>query len=370
MLVLLFSFLLQFDANANFDALKYSGDREFTVHAVHCGDSYELLDYKELFDVDPNYQFMLRGTSVVDILNSYFERISKFDTARGSLYKSWYESLSEETKFIENMNFGQSKDYLNFVQWDGCKIEIFAKAINPANFKKSLFIDSGIWKKLSSRDKAGFYINYLLNLEHVIYNGAEHTEFSRYTNAVLASSQFDALKRIDLIHLYRLLKIEEIFYKNVWYTLGNNSVDRVNPFEVDSDGNVLRGTFGDGGYWLFRSLNFQSRFIFENEKEIDLTLTGNKINPWRDNNYFYIRKIKAKKSSGCLGRFDLRTLKNLSVKVSLINGKAYLDSVFGPIIYQGREVDRIEKVNGVWTLIIDNVTTTTSTDDTEIGLCI
>jgi hypothetical protein len=346
LIVIVFSFLFSIQLQAN-------ESEDFSIHGVLCGDKFELLDFKELYDIDPGYKFNLSGTSVDDFLDAYLDRMKPFAPFRAILYQDWRSKIDSKIKFVTNVNFGQSRDRTNFIRWNNCEIKILAKAQSPRKEGKSFFIDQDLWNKLSERDKAGVFFNYFLNVEHMIYSENDHSEYTRYFNALIASNIFRSLsKSNDYFPLYELLDFKSVGWKGLLFSVYSlaGPDGRTPSIWYNHLGDITMGRIvsPDNSFLSISQIDFDLKF--ENLKKLTVEFSGRKMFKPNDSNEFRINRLKIKKKVNCLGSYDISRVKFIDLTLKMVDYKLNVLSLHGQMQYEGKVIKGIYLKDGKYQL--------------------
>jgi hypothetical protein len=363
--VIVFSFFISFQLQAH-------ESEDFSIHGVLCGDKFELLDYKELYDVDTSYKFDLTGSSVNDFLDSYLDRIKDFAPFRAVLYQDWRNQIDSKIKFVTNVNFGESRDQINFVQWNNCEIKILAKAQNPRSEGKSFYIDEDLWNKLSAKAKAGVYFNYFLNVEHIFYSDNDHTEFTRYFNALVASNVFITLnKSKDYFPLYELLDFKYVAWKGFLFRVYSlaDGTGRTRSIRYNQVGDITIGTIIPPNSLFFSSSQLNFDLKFENEKNLKVEFWEPKMFKPNSLNEFRINDLKIKSKMDCLGPYDISKVKYVDLTLKLVGDKLHIISVHGDMQYKGFVIEGIYLNKGKYEIKFDENTEVNQHHDILIKKC-
>ena len=326
-----------------------SSEETFSIFAVDCGEKAYLLDYKEMYSLESNVEFDLNGTDVDHYMKSYFKRMQNFDFGRTQVYRDLYAKLSSRTKFVENINFGPINDNLGFVSWDGCQIKTVARATDPAIYQSGfvLFIDNSIFQKMDNRSRAGLYFNYLLNLDHIFVRFSEHTEYTRYFNALIASNSFRNIHEKDYPYLYEsVLDFNTVSFYGLFF--------KVYSFPT-ADGRRYSIRFNDSGEIEYAKIS-SDRFYFVdkplyktlsffNAQDLKVSFIDYGELKRESSLYANLNGVKfVNGMSSCFGEFDFEG-KFANLQLTIEEDRVFVTSITGQFKYNNISFKKF-KING------------------------
>ena len=313
---------------------------------MKCDDRTVLLDYFELFDIESNYKYSVPAGNADEKLAILLTRLKKINYPRYLSIQSLRHHIQENLKFVKGIKFGTIKDQINFTNWSQCQVKTLAKAVNPTKRGRGIFVDLRLWEELDSRSKAGFYLNYLLNLESTFYDKETTTVFTRYFNSILASDKVDDF--FDLkgkISLHQRLKAPTMYHDGVFYNIYNESFGFS---DIRIKNNLLIKSSSSSVPLKYRELGFQPAMKFNNTGNMKFGLQGGYSLDFTDRSreYYFLRSIRP--LSGCIGPFKIP---NVEATVFFTHNEN--DGSFDFLrvrshfwIYKGRYVEEVYYENG------------------------
>tara|TARA_Y100000782_G_scaffold4962_1_gene5951 strand:+ start:204318 stop:205409 length:1092 start_codon:yes stop_codon:yes gene_type:complete len=298
----------------------------FSVHVYECEDKIELLDYKENYDINPEFNYNLGGGSVDEKIELLIKRMQSFEPLRAKMYKSWHQELKSKTRRLSGMDLGRPDDNFSFVNWDGCKIRVLAKGTDPSNEGKTLFIDQNLWSKLDNKTKAGAYFNIFLNIEHIVFNLQETTMNSRYLNALMASNQHSSLSPLEKLQLYDLLEYTTVASYGLGFKLETFFNGRDFNMHYDEHGALRAGIYQTPKTFLnWTNVDLMPKFI--NAKNFKLGHYYGTFELGEDNTFEIEATLPQQKN--CLGKFDLSNVNYVKLEVELSELGKLISKVHG-----------------------------------------
>lgn len=315
----------------------------FSVHVYECEDKIELVDYKENYDINPEFNYNLGGSSVDEKLELLITRMQDFEPLRAAMYRSWHEELKPKTRRLNGMNLGKPDDNFSFVNWDGCKIRVLAKGTDPSNEGKTLFIDHTLWSRLDNKTKAGAYFNIFLNIEHIVFNFQETTMNSRYLNALMASNQHKSLSPREKLQLYDLLEYSTIASYGLGFKFESFFNGRDFNMHYDEDGVLRAGTFSAPKTFLnWTDLDLMPKFTNAQNFKISHYYGSFELS---HNNTFEL-EASLPEHRNCLGNFDLVNVKYVKLEVQLSDFGKLISKVYGRFKIGNTVFSTLESING------------------------
>ncbi len=206
-------------ASSYIEAFEEGSKGVFYVYGLECSGKLTLFDYHEYFELNPQDKRIDKASNFSSSLNKKLKIFSHTSHTRSKLYNAWKNKYLNESSIKYQKLADNIDDNFSIVDWDGCQMRTVAKVFNPSTIKMPIRIDQEKFERLSGSDQAGVFFNILINLEVIFLNKGEHTQFSRYLNALTSSqSYFERKKETNYhIEIHEFLSFEDFFYKGVFF---------------------------------------------------------------------------------------------------------------------------------------------------------
>jgi hypothetical protein len=178
-------------------------------NAVSCGKTVELLDVYEA-RVLRGVEFIASGGSDPFALAlSRIAILATIDPRSAKLYATFTEKLRGDISFEKELKLGPINDSKHvFVPRDGsCKVRqlaVLRKSVLPG--EKAVLIDANLWKKLSTRDKAGLILHEAI-YKHLADLDEKTSVNARYFVSLLLSKSFGESSREEYWKAVQAMKL-------------------------------------------------------------------------------------------------------------------------------------------------------------------
>lgn len=204
---------------------------------------FELLDYYEgryyrglQPDLGP------QGTSFDDKVKYVLKRLERRNPSRGALYRSWYQTFFNETRFFLEGRIVEIPDTGPVVIPEGCSIQQIAaqlpdEQILPGDHRYT--IDLNLWNQISEETRAGLVLHELVYRE-AITNLQMNSKRVRYFNEYISSSAFASFGDREMLSLVHTVGFRFVDYYGVPL-----DISRASYYQ----GGALLSALATGGKW-------------------------------------------------------------------------------------------------------------------------
>ncbi len=335
--MIIFLFLISFSVFASSDPLEdHIIDASFSVFVMDCQSDIKLVDYYELYDLDPSYKYNMTGETVEELVDEFINRSLLFSKPRGQLFKKWKSHFSNEVKFVKNINFGPQHDDFGFSLPNNCKVKTLLKALNPYQNGKGVFVDKELWDRLDVISKAGAISNYLINLDYIFLLKKKSTIYTRYLNALISSNSFEAIQDIKLkSHLLKTIGYDYLYFMGIFFD--------VKSFDLFSEGELKYARILPVPFEL-RGFDYFQEVLISNIKGMKISYLVGKTIDNRKRNTFVFRDVNI--ISQCSGEYAIPDV-SVNMVLKLKKNKFIFQRLYSQSLqFQGRFVNHIYEENG------------------------